>query len=82
MTSMGEAADVTLRLHGVLRPNVGVWTGSLSSGAGFGSWCMDWTSSSGAFSAVVGNSGRTDGGWSAAGQQLCNASLALYCIEQ
>jgi hypothetical protein len=62
-----------------------VWTGTLSSGVAIGSnVCDGFTSSAnGAPQSVVGNTSRTDIGWSNATSVACDVNdLRIYCMEQ
>jgi hypothetical protein len=65
--------------------NAAVWTGTLSTGVAIGSnVCSGFTSSAnGAAAAVIGNTGRTDIGWSNATSEQCDSNnLRIYCMEQ
>jgi hypothetical protein len=62
-----------------------VWTGTLSTGVAIGTnVCNGFTSSAnGAAQAVVGDTTRTDIGWSNATSQACDSNtLRIYCVEQ
>ena len=66
-------------------PDSQVWTGTLSTGVAIGTnVCNGFTSSAnGATQAVVGDTTRTDIGWSNATSQSCDANtLRIYCVEQ
>ena len=79
-------------LHGVdlteqrtAAPSSEVWTGTLESGVAIGAdVCGGFTSSANAAThAVVGNTSRTDIGWSNATSQSCDQNnLRIYCLEQ
>jgi hypothetical protein len=65
--------------------NSEVWTGTLESGIAIGSnVCSGFTSSANAAThAVIGNTSRTDIGWSNATAQSCDHNnLRIYCVEQ
>jgi hypothetical protein len=62
-----------------------VWTGTLESGVAIGTnVCGGFTSSANAAThAVIGNTSRTDIGWSNATSQSCDQNnLRIYCMEQ
>lgn len=52
--------------------------------SGLGAACDDWTSTSQDFSARIGVSARSDGGWTFSGQNTCDAlsDVHLYCVQQ
>jgi hypothetical protein len=65
--------------------NSEVWTGTLESGVAIGTdVCGGFTSSAnGANHSVIGNTSRTDIGWSNATSQSCDQNtLRIYCMEQ
>lgn len=61
-----------------------VWTGAgaggTAAGAGGSSYCYGWTST-GAGTAIVGNTGATTGDWTEAETLTCSAQARLYCFE-
>ena len=61
-----------------------VWTGAgaggTAAGSGDSSYCYGRTST-GAGTAIVGNSGATTGDWTGAETLACSTQARLYCIE-
>jgi hypothetical protein len=76
---------IDLTEHGASATGSEVWTGTLESGVAIGTnVCSGFTSSAnGATHAVIGNTSRTDIGWSNATSQSCDQNnLRIYCMEQ
>ena len=61
--------------------NVGVWTGTESSGMKSAATCMDWTSSYAADYGTMGTAANAGGGWTATTTRSCATEFHLYCFE-
>ncbi|MFT4038680.1 MAG: DUF1554 domain-containing protein, partial [Thermomicrobiales bacterium] len=61
---------------------VGVWTGTLPTGAASTLTCLNWTSTSNSDLGTSGTTVNTDSGWSSAFSDACDNAYALYCFEQ
>jgi len=58
-----------------------VWTGTLANGLAYTNGdCVGYTSSSGGIG-LCGDTGATNGGWTASATPECSLALRLYCVE-
>lgn len=69
--------------YGAPVANAQVWTATFAGGTYTGDSCADFTSAVSFGPAVVGNTSRTDSGWTVSNTASCgNSAMHLYCFQQ